>query len=277
MGVHDPDCIALAELCSQAVDYPKNGVPVRTDKIPHPYLSTKPDWKKKEDNDNRPGDYYESTRALGELFRNIDVGALEAPLSSYPNGAPLTPVWEEPLSDSISRALKPSVGRRLRRVENDDAHLADMCIEPLFRLYARELACVCLTHAPSENADVRLSEEEVVLGAILAQCSQRRWKKDRMHRMREHVGPLVRSVRKGRRGLGAGEGGEEGGEEALSALARGWAAWDFGMRHRGTFGANSFALIGLGVVCDMLKRLDELDAAAKAAALAASKQSPKCC
>ena len=192
------------------------------------------------------------------------MGALEAPLSSYPNGAPLTPVWEEPLSDSISRALKPSVGRRLRRVENDDAHLADMCIEPLFRLYARELACVCLTHAPSENADVRLSEEEVVLGAILAQCSQRRWKKDRTHRMREHAEQLVRDVRFRRRGLGAparcereGEEAEEG--ELRAALGKAWAAWDFGMRNRSTFGAKSFALIGLRVVCDMLEMLENLE------------------
>lgn len=41
MGVHDPDCITLAELCSQAMDYSKNGVSVRTNKIPQPYLSIK--------------------------------------------------------------------------------------------------------------------------------------------------------------------------------------------------------------------------------------------
>ncbi len=36
----------LAELCSQAVDYPKNGVPVDTEQIPRRIIHAKPDWKK---------------------------------------------------------------------------------------------------------------------------------------------------------------------------------------------------------------------------------------
>ena len=264
MGVCDPDCMQLAQLCSQAVDYPKNGVPVNIDNLPQPYIRAKPDWKKREDNDNRPGEYYESTRALGYLFRNIEVGDIDAPLSSYPNGAPLIPVWEEPLSDNISKALKARVGRHLRRVENEEGHMAG--ISPLFQLYARELAYISLTHAPSDNTDVRLSEEEITLGAILAQCSQRRWKKDRMYRMREHVGQLVRDIKCRHRGLGMPLKRQEASrEELLPALAKGWAAWDFGNRNRGTFGARSFALIGLGVACTMLERLDNLNAAAKCA------------
>ena len=112
---------------------------------------------------------------------------------------------------------------------------------------------------------MRLCEEEVALGAILAKCSQRRWKKDRTHRMREHAEQLVRDVRFRRRGLGAParrerEGEEEAEEEELrAALGKAWAAWDFGMRNRSTFGAKSFALIGLRVVCDMLEMLENLE------------------
>ncbi|TFK84610.1 RdRP-domain-containing protein [Polyporus arcularius HHB13444] len=267
-GVFDRDCMKLAQLCSQAVDYAKNGVPVRIDDMPTPYIRAKPDWKKKEDNDVRPGDYYESPRALGLLFRNIDVGTLEAPPSSYPNGAPLEPIWEEPLSDNISKTLKPKVRRYLERVDNDDAHLVGL--ELLFRMYARELAYVCLTHAPAENADVRLSEEEVTVGAILAHCSKKSWKKDRMHRMREHVGNIIVDKVKHRHGgLGApkskGKSEESSREELLPVLAKAWAAWDFGMRNRNTFGANSFSLIGLNVVCETLERLEKLDGTFKAA------------
>ncbi len=123
---------------------------------------------------------------------------------------------------------------------------------------------------------MRLSEEEVALGAILAKCSQRRWKKDRTHRMREHAAQLVHYVRHQRRALGApldrdkdkakGKGngkdkGKDGAgppeEELRAALERAWAAWDFGMRNRTTFGAQSFALIGLGVVCDMIEKLEK--------------------
>ena len=46
-------------------------------------------------------------------------------------------------------------------------------------------------------------------------------------------------------------------EELRAALERAWAAWDFWMRNRTTLGAQSFALIGLGVVCDMIEKLEK--------------------
>ena len=36
----------LAAMCSQAVDYPKNGVPVNIEEMPRTKLRAKPDWKK---------------------------------------------------------------------------------------------------------------------------------------------------------------------------------------------------------------------------------------
>ena len=45
-----------------------------------------------------------------------------------------------------------------------------------------------------------------------------------------------------------------------AALVKAWAAWDFGMRNRTAFAARSFAMIALGVVCDMVERLDKLEA-----------------
>ena len=52
-------------------------------------------------------------------------------------------------------------------------------------------------------------------------------------------------------------------EELAGALAKGWAAWDFGQRYHDAFGARSFGLIGLGVVCEMLERLEKLDSEAQ--------------
>ena len=147
-------------------------------------------------------------------------------------------------------------------------------LEALFRHYARELSYLCLTHAPADSADVRLAEEEVVVGAIMAKCPDRRWRKSRAQRMREHAGQIVRDVKYRRRGLGIprgarreereGEGAkdeeeEPGREELVAALAKGWAAWDFGLRYEEAFGARSFGLIGLSVVCDMLEKLEKLD------------------
>ncbi|KAI0367741.1 RdRP-domain-containing protein [Pilatotrama ljubarskyi] len=252
------DCMKLAQLCSQAVDYPKNGVPVDTERMPSTLIRAKPDWKKAEDNDPRPSDYYESTRALGALFRNFEIRPVKPPSSSYPNGEPAAPVHEPPLSDTISRVLHPDIQRHIGRYHNDEHDVA--ALAPIFRNYAEELRYICLTHALSDHADVRLSEEEVAIGTILAKCSQPRWRRDRMHRMRMHVGQLVRHVKHAR--LRAPMAKDASAEELVGALRRAWLAWDFGMRNRAVFGARSFSLIALGVVCDMLEKLRKLEGGA---------------
>ncbi|KAI0359884.1 hypothetical protein OH77DRAFT_1419222 [Trametes cingulata] len=254
-GTFDPDCMKLAQLCSQAVDYPKNGVPVDTEKMPSTHIRASPDWKKAEDNDPRPSDYYESTRALGALFRNFEIKPVKAPSSSYPNGEPAAPVRDPPLSDTISRVLQGAVQRRIGRFHNDERDVA--ALEPIFRHYAEELRYICLTHALSDHAGVRLSEEEVAVGTILAKCTQPRWRRDRMQRMRMHAGQLVRHVKYAR--LRAPMAKDAGEAELVGALRRAWLAWDFGMRNRAVFGARSFSLIALGVVCDMLEKLEKLE------------------
>lgn len=210
---------------------------------------------------------------MGVLFRTVEIKDLHAPAELYPSGEPLRATSDVPLSDQLSAALRPEIEYRLHRFQNSEEDVT--ALEPLFRHYSRELAYICLTHAPADNADVRLAEEEVVVGTILAKSADRRWRKSRMHRMREHTAQLVRDVKYRRRGLGMptkkqssnGRAGRENAdstekpalEEFVAALARGWAAWDFGMRYRDSFGARSFGLIGLGVVCEMLQKLGELD------------------
>ena len=56
-------------LCNQAVDYPKNGNAVDSNNLPRRLIPYKPDWKKGEDDNDRPSDFYRSERALGELYR----------------------------------------------------------------------------------------------------------------------------------------------------------------------------------------------------------------
>ncbi|KAI9060668.1 RdRP-domain-containing protein [Trametes sanguinea] len=254
-GTFDQDCMKLAMLCSQAVDYPKNGVPVDRENMPHPLIRAKPDWKKAEDNDPRPSDYYESTRALGALFRNIEIKPVQPPSSSYPNGTPEMPTRAPPLSDSISLTLLPAVTRYLgaEHAHHDADDRAVAALSPLFRYYAEELRYICLTHALSDRTGVRLSEEEVAVGSILAMCDQPRWRRNRMHRMREHAGQLVRHVRHARLRAPLAKDARE--EELVGALRRAWLAWDYGMRNQSVFGARSFSLIALGVVCDMLEKL----------------------
>lgn len=83
----DPDCLVLAELHSTAVDYPKTGHFVEFEEIPKALSKEKPDFMEDEYRvENRAtygskatrmfNGYYPSQRALGKLFRNIDVPKL---------------------------------------------------------------------------------------------------------------------------------------------------------------------------------------------------------
>ena len=70
--------------------------------------------------------------------------------------------------------------------------------------------------------------------------------------MREHAEQLVCDVKHRRRGLGAPVRGQREAEEELcAALGEARTAWNFGMHNRTTFGAKSFALIGLGALCNL--------------------------
>ncbi|KAI0362487.1 RdRP-domain-containing protein [Trametes cingulata] len=256
-GTSDPACIELARLCSQAVDYPKNGVPVDIFDSPRLLIREKPDWKKAEDSDPRDTDYYFSSRALGELFRSIDLNNLRLPTTSAPipeGGVVLPPQREQPLSDVISVALRPFIESQLHYFYNADTNVAE--IKGVFLQYEQEMRYICITHALSDAPDIRLREEEVVVGTILAVCSQHRWRKDRMHRMRLHSSALVDDIKRRLYQPADVRNPEQG--ELLYGLSQAWLAWDFGMRNRTVFGARSFSLIALGVVLDTLTKLGGL-------------------
>jgi RNA-dependent RNA polymerase len=126
-------------------------------------------------------------------------------------------------------------------------------IRNIFRFYVDELAYICLTHTLTSTNDVRLQEEEIVVGTILAKCSQRRWRKDRMHRMRTHSQVLVQEVQRGfMNNLDNAPA-----EQIQKGLTKAWNAWDFSLRHSKNFGANSFGLIALGIIFDCLEKLGE--------------------
>src|ERR1700761_7874293 len=74
-GIRDRDCLKLAQLHSDAVDYQKSGTPVKQREIPRLKFAAKPDWNAPETID--PGEeYYRSERAIGKLFRDITLPAV---------------------------------------------------------------------------------------------------------------------------------------------------------------------------------------------------------
>lgn len=74
-GSFDEDCLVLAKLASQAVDFAKSGVPVRHQDIPRARSSMRPDFLVTA-SDNIERDTYPSMKALGKLFRAVPVRSI---------------------------------------------------------------------------------------------------------------------------------------------------------------------------------------------------------
>jgi RNA-dependent RNA polymerase len=240
----------LTKLYSQAVDYAKKGVPVDiSNNFPRPLIKFKPDWSKAEVTGARELDYYESDRALGFLFRNIHLEDLdepsEDPLDTTPEPAP-------PLGDVISQVIAPLIQHTLgiaeTQKENADA-------EGLYGRFLREMRYVCVTHTVLDSPDVQLTEEEVVLGVILAKSTQPRLRKDRAYRMRLHAETLVRDIRAR---IAPAEEGQRMDKDFRDGLQKAWAMWGWARHHRDKDYIESFSLVALGVILDCLKQLGEL-------------------
>jgi hypothetical protein len=125
--------------------------------------------------------------------------------------------------------------------------------EQLHTHYVREMWCLCVTHTLVDAPDVRLKEEEVVLGTILVNCAQSQWRTDRTYRMNLHVEGLVDDIH------GQIVQIEEvpTKEQFRSGLSRAWAMWAWAQHHRDKEFIES-SLLALGLIIDYLKRLDRL-------------------
>jgi RNA-dependent RNA polymerase len=241
----------LAALCSKAVDYAKNGEPVDIyNNLPKPLLKFKPDWHKAEVTGARELDYYESDRALGFLFRNISLHDPDKPIEDFPTASPGSIA---PLEDPISRALAPFVQNTLN-APPEPPEAENRQAEELHAQFVCEMRYICVTHTLVDAPDVRLKEEEVVLGTILANCTQPRWRSDRSYRMKLHTEGLVHDIR----GRIVQSEGTPTDDEFRAGLPSAWAAWGWAQYHQDKEFIESFSLIMLGIVLDCLKRLGGL-------------------
>jgi len=252
----------LARLCNKAVDYVKNGKPVdlHNNDVPKPLIKFKPDWHKIEVTGARDLDYYVSDRALGHLFRNIDLYDPKEPIKD------ISTECLSPLEDPITQAVAPRIRNTLDLTQDEAAaaeqsSMDDGYAEQLHAHYAREMRYICVTHTLVDALDVRLTEEEVVLGTIAANCTQPRWRHNRSERMRQHAGALaggiyvqivqceVEDEEKSRKPTD---------KQLRAALPRAWSAWCWAQYHRDKEYAESFALLVLRIVFNCLKALGGL-------------------
>ncbi|KAI0051419.1 RdRP-domain-containing protein [Auriscalpium vulgare] len=256
LGIKHPDCIELAKLHSDAVDYPKSGRPVSIKDVP--YLKKgqrRPDWCAPETVDAQDDSkYYTSMSAIGRLFRRIDLpvlgnephrarGELEVGLSyddiieqvarAYP---------KSPLYNAVEKRVAEFIP-----TEVDEVHMS--AAAHLLEVYADELQVICASNSLSRHRSAAmLTEEESTVGTIVAQCSQPRWRKDVMTRLRDQTDYLVKRIR---------EEFEYEDDSDEDWLERGWAAWKVACICDTAFGAKSFGWIALKVVFDAIREIEQ--------------------
>lgn len=249
-GSHDPRCMRLAELCSDAVDYPKTGRPVDMRTAPGKLMQYNPDWYADEDTNANPlADSYQSDRVLGHLYRGIKLGVIE-PSERTPGISPEISLSTQRLNDSTSRVILPLVRGHLDGIPAALTGYQDVL--PTFKVYLAELRCIAFTHSLSLKAGSFITEEEIVLGVILMTSSERRMKKDRTYRMRDDTTDLVQQIR---RSLLSISGDTPSVDELRAGLRKAWAAWGLSVQNRKLYGAHSFGFIALGVIFDCLDKL----------------------
>ena len=248
----------LAQLFSQALDYAKNGIPVDIrNNLPKPSIKSKPDWHRAEVTGARELDYYVSDRALGHLFRNIELRDPSEPIEGLPTDVS---GGTAPLEDAITCAVEPLILRALSTTHDKDAAGADQSpadyrdAKRLHEHYSREMQFICTAYTLVDTPDLRLTEEEVVLGVILANCTQSRWRVDRMFKMKFHSGDLVGDIYEQ---IAQFDGLQTEGQ-LRTALARAWDVWCWAQYHRDRDFIESFAILVLGIVLDCLRGLGEL-------------------
>ncbi|KAI0724457.1 RdRP-domain-containing protein [Cerioporus squamosus] len=263
-SIFDEDCLTLAELHSNAVDYPKSGQPVPIQKIPRLKYPRKPDWAAPETVTREEDAYYESTRAIGKLFRAVDLPALgevqrvarkqRRRLDNATEDEQLGHVLEQfyGAGDDEEGEVMSAVRKRVSEfidVHKDHDDDTITAIWELYNAYCPRLRSICSDFILSPSRSVMLTEEEAVVGTIVAKCSQRRKRKDLMSQMREQTMTLVDSVKD------EIHGNEDTSHEA--GLQRAWTAYRLAYVEGDTFGARSFAYIALSSIFDGIKDIEQ--------------------
>ncbi|KAJ3544942.1 hypothetical protein NMY22_g2621 [Coprinellus aureogranulatus] len=263
-GIFDDACLELANLHSDAVDYPKSGNPVDPKRIPRLKHKEKPDWNAPETVDlhRQNGKYYASQRAIGKLFREIDLPAEGRPLEgatriafhrrnrrfSRPDQRNRAVEWSIFANDPVFSAIALEVERFIAINEPFGEQRWNEG-ESLFARYTTELQGICITKTLSSARNASLTEEEAMIGTIVQKTSQPRRRKDMISRLRESTDILVRGIRE------VLEGSEQDTEEDY--LQRSWFAWQVALDKGRDFGAQSFGWVALGAIFEAIRKIEE--------------------
>ena len=247
-GIENEDCIKLAGMHSDAVDFPKTGVAVPADALKK--LSGRnsdlPDWNEPETG-KRPGvTYYRSEKALGKLFRAIDL-----PSTSLEEDLQNLAICSENHHDldsehgQLNQVIRSTVSGYITLTDMDAS--MESSLEDMYSYHTEQLEQICRSYTMNQFYGVKLTETEVVTGTILGFSSQRTLRKEKISKLREHASHLVSHIHHDL------TGGREENHSPKRRMRLAYGAWELSLRKKGEFGARSFALIALGAIFDAMK------------------------
>jgi hypothetical protein len=242
LGIEDPACFQLAQLHSDAMDYPKTGNPVNVYGLPR-IKFPKPDWSAPETVEPDPVNYYRSQSAIGVLCRAINLDHHNPSLPSDPLDNSAAPVGDVNLLHAVRQ-------RVLQYIQPDDT-TPNALIEGAFLWFSDELLHVASECSLSNRHSRPLHEAEMLVGTITQKTSEPRMREGNISKMREYTDGLVRRVR----------WMLEGDDDKLPEdyLRDAWSAWNltFDEGRRKRFGARAFGWVALGGVLDALQMLED--------------------
>lgn len=257
--IFDKDCIKLAQLHSDAVDYPKSGQAVHIRTIPRLKMQERPDWSAPETVQPGTKGYYRSQRAVGKLFNDVELDDIPSgskrhrrrPKRSSTSRKSRTTVHDNAVA-TINSTLFELVQDLVEDVVDTEGPWEKSMVEDvrrIFRHYSTDLAGIAANYNLSNRIEM-LSEEEVTVGTITQKTSQPRARTEQMDKVREHTDTLVKRVRL------EIEGDENRTLEDYLGYA--WLSWrlSFEETDGGNFGAKSFGWVALGAIFEALKQFE---------------------
>ena len=154
----------------------------------------RPDWSASETNDRR-AEFYPSRRALGHLYRDITLPAVQEANREWRQERRRRQYDQQDMEDTLTNMhhtrreeseITSCLRRKLLQYVDGFEHDEEVAkqLYTLFDTYSQELLSISQTYSLSSRR--WLTEEEIVGGTIVQKTSQPRKRNDLMSKMRTH-------------------------------------------------------------------------------------------
>ena len=221
----------------------------------------KPDWNAPEVAENGSlGLYYESRRYIGRLYREVRLTDPQAEPSSSRLVNELLDsemvigclrenkfTHQDPIGAAVYKRVSEFVDPDTV-TRNTLARVQDICV--LLKDYIQTLRHITVSFNIAHRRIARLTEEEIVVGTIIAQSSQPRMRQSAVSEMREQASMLVNRI------AAQLAGPDEDNKEEM--LKRAWLAYRVSTLRSDVFGLRSFGIMAMHEIFDAIKSIEAI-------------------